>query len=90
VINDGVTGILCEPEDDQGIAIALCDLLANPRKRRELGAAAKARVEANFSVTRMAGEYHRDALNLIRARRAPGSRWRGWCRGPSGTPVMED
>jgi sugar transferase (PEP-CTERM/EpsH1 system associated) len=90
VINDGVTGILCEPEDDQGIAIALCDLLANPRKRRELGAAAKARVETTFSVARMAGEYHRDALALLRARRAARSGWCGWCRGPSVTPVMED
>jgi sugar transferase (PEP-CTERM/EpsH1 system associated) len=90
VISDGVTGILFEPDDDQGIANALCDLLGDPRKRRDLGVAAKARVQANFSVARMAGEYHRDALNLIRARRAPGSRWRGWYRGPSGTPVMED
>jgi sugar transferase (PEP-CTERM/EpsH1 system associated) len=90
VINDGVTGILCEPEDDQGTADALCVLIGDPQKRRELGAAAKARVEANFSVARMAGEYHRDALALLRARRAAGSGWYGWCRGPSGTPVMED
>ena len=90
VINDGVTGILFEPGDDQGIATALCDLIADPQRRRELGAAAKARVQVNFSVTRMAGEYQRDALEVFRAKASSGWSLSGWCRVACGAPVMED
>jgi glycosyltransferase involved in cell wall biosynthesis len=72
VIEDGITGLMFTPGDDAALAAVLADLLAAPARRHALGAAARARVEARFSVARMAGDYHRDFLQLLAARgRAP-------------------
>jgi alpha-maltose-1-phosphate synthase len=47
IIEDGVTGLLVDPDDDQ-LADALARLLADPELRVRMGDAARARVEAHF------------------------------------------
>ena len=66
LIEHGVSGILFDPGNDASLADTFCDLIASPEKRRRMGAAARARVESSFSVGRMASEYHRDILELLR------------------------
>lgn len=46
---DGETGLMIEPEDVAGLTRALADLLDDPGRRRQLGAAGRAHVLANFS-----------------------------------------
>jgi glycosyltransferase involved in cell wall biosynthesis len=46
---DGVTGLLVEPGDETALAEALAELLRDPAKRRELGAAGKARFRSMFT-----------------------------------------
>jgi glycosyltransferase involved in cell wall biosynthesis len=67
VIEEGVTGMMFTSGGDAALAEILRALLANPARRRELGEAARVRAEARFGVARMAGEYHRDFLELRRA-----------------------
>ncbi len=49
VITDGVTGILCAPDDVDGMAEHAVALLTNEARRRELAAAAVADVRRRFS-----------------------------------------
>ncbi len=48
------TGITVAPSDPDALAKAICTLLRNPELRARLGAAARERVHADFSVERMA------------------------------------
>jgi len=50
VVEDGRTGLLVGVDDGAGFARALEQLLATPAQRRRLGAAARARIELQFSV----------------------------------------
>jgi glycosyltransferase involved in cell wall biosynthesis len=53
------TGVLVEPEDAERLAAAILDLAARPAsERRALGAAARARVAAEFTLERQAEEMH--------------------------------
>lgn len=54
IVVDGVTGVLVEPGDADGVARALADLLADPARRAALGAAGRERALSEFSVARMA------------------------------------
>jgi glycosyltransferase involved in cell wall biosynthesis len=49
LIDDGITGRLVPPGDDAALADAWGSLITSPAARQRLGAAARARVEANFS-----------------------------------------
>jgi len=51
-IEDGIQGLLVEPRDRAGLAAALADLIADPARRARLGAAAEARVRADFDMAR--------------------------------------
>jgi len=51
-VEDGVSGLLVEPGAPGPLADALVSLLRDPDARRRLGAAARARVEALFTVER--------------------------------------
>ncbi len=49
-VEDGVTGVLVPPGQSDALADALVRLLADPERRRRMGAAGQARVRAEFDV----------------------------------------
>jgi len=58
IIRDGVTGLLTPAADHQALASRILHLLQDPARRTAIGAAARARVEAEYSLTQMmAGLY---------------------------------
>jgi glycosyltransferase involved in cell wall biosynthesis len=59
LIEDGQTGLLFQVGDDQALAAALEQLLANPDRARLIGQAARDRAVAMFDISRMADDYHR-------------------------------
>lgn len=65
MVDDGVTGLLVAPHDETGYADAVLALLRDPTRRAAFGAAARQRVETEFSlatsVERAAGELERVA-----------------------------
>ncbi len=65
LVDDGRTGILVAFGDDAALARALGDLLADPATARRLGAAGRDRVEARYSLRRMADEYQRHYNELL-------------------------
>ncbi|HIE52686.1 MAG TPA: glycosyltransferase [Armatimonadetes bacterium] len=57
VVQAGETGLLVPPAEPAALAAALRELLQNPARAREMGAAGRARVEAQFSLERMVQAY---------------------------------
>ena len=57
VVTDGVEGSLVPPQDVEALAQALAAYVRDPALRRQRGAAARARVEAAFSMRTMLAEY---------------------------------
>ncbi|HVJ52734.1 MAG TPA: glycosyltransferase family 4 protein [Aliidongia sp.] len=57
VVIDEETGLLVPPDDVPALAAALAKLMADPARREQLGRAAAARVEAMFTVERMARRF---------------------------------
>ncbi len=57
IVEDGCTGVLVPPDDAPALAAALQGLLANPAQAREMGAAARQRVEERWDAARLAEEY---------------------------------
>ena len=53
VVQDGVTGAVVPPDDPQALADALVELLSQPARLREMGVAARARVEEEFTQDRL-------------------------------------
>jgi glycosyltransferase involved in cell wall biosynthesis len=53
VIEEGVSGLLCDPHDPTDIAAALRRLLSDPALRARLGAAARERAERLFSLEKL-------------------------------------
>lgn len=51
VVEDGVTGLLIEPENTEGLRQALADLAADPARRRQMGAAGRRMVAERFRWT---------------------------------------
>lgn len=60
IVEDGVTGILVPPKDDDAIAKAIINLLENRNLRETLAANARKRVQDHFSADRMA----KDVINI--------------------------
>ena len=56
VIEDGVTGLLVEPGDTDGLTRSLLGLLKDPDRRRRMGTAGRQRVERKFTIMRMAAD----------------------------------
>jgi colanic acid/amylovoran biosynthesis glycosyltransferase len=54
LVEDGVTGRTVPPGDEDALADAIQSVLADPARRRELGAAGRGRVEAEFDLDRNA------------------------------------
>jgi glycosyltransferase involved in cell wall biosynthesis len=63
VVEDGVSGLLCNPHQPESIAEKVIQLLKAPQLRRRLGAAARQRAVEHFSVEVLVGRnldfYHR-------------------------------
>jgi phosphatidyl-myo-inositol dimannoside synthase len=51
---DGETGILVDPDDPAAVAAGINDLLANPQRRKQLGAAGRRAVERYYNWDRVA------------------------------------
>lgn len=69
IVSEGRTGLLHGHEDAGGLADAFVSLLGDPARRRQLGAAGRAYVEANFRNERFAGELtglYRELLGVER------------------------
>jgi glycosyltransferase involved in cell wall biosynthesis len=66
VIEHEVTGILVEPGSAPTLATGIRRLLADPSLSAQMALRASAKVVAMFDVSRMAREYHRDFLDLLR------------------------
>jgi len=57
IIQHGVNGLLVEPEDYQGMALALLTLVRDPVLTREYGQAARELIERHFSLERIVDKY---------------------------------
>ena len=63
-IQDGLNGFLLEPNDTEGFAERIIDLLKNPRDRERLGQRGRETVREKFLITRLLSDYL-DMLNSI-------------------------
>jgi glycosyltransferase involved in cell wall biosynthesis len=59
VVLDGCTGVLVPAEDADLLAAGIVELLRDPEKRTRLGAAARRRIEEEYSAERMTADYLR-------------------------------
>ncbi len=73
IIDHGVTGLLAEPGDVQGLEDHLVALLESPESRAEMGRRGRASVEARFSTERQAQDVARLYASLDRGRPSVGS-----------------
>jgi glycosyltransferase involved in cell wall biosynthesis len=62
---DGSTGLLVPPDDVVALSNAIGDLLSDPSRRSQMGAAARRRVETQFSVDRMIEGYEAALRQVI-------------------------
>jgi glycosyltransferase involved in cell wall biosynthesis len=56
-VRDGETGVLVKRTDEGALANALCELLQHPERRFQMGKAARAWIDANFTMSRIAQQY---------------------------------
>ena len=75
LLHDGVTGYLVPPRDPTALAERLSSLLESGQQRRQFGAAARARVEAEFTLERSVQEAERQISEIAATR--PGRVARG-------------
>jgi glycosyltransferase involved in cell wall biosynthesis len=68
VITHGGSGLLARPEDVEGLAAGICELIENPVRRRAMGAAALRDVE-RFSITSVRRRWEELFADLDMARR---------------------
>jgi glycosyltransferase involved in cell wall biosynthesis len=68
VVIDGESGLLVPPGDEGALIAALEDLLADGEKRARLGAAARERVAAEYSLQRMCQAYETLMYQLLEER----------------------
>ena len=65
VVQDGKTGILVPPRNDQAMADAIVKLLKDPALRERMGAAGLSRVNAKFSAERMVADTLRPTARAL-------------------------
>jgi len=73
IVQDGVTGCIIPSDDERALAMRLVELAGAPELRARLGAAGRARVEANYGCGVMRGRLvaiHRAIAERLRNRRS--------------------
>ncbi|MGY1685907.1 glycosyltransferase [Geodermatophilus sp. SYSU D00867] len=73
MVQDGATGYLVPPRDPPALADGMLRLLRSEEQRMAFGAAARARVEAEFSLRRSVEEAQRHLLDVASPPRAGGA-----------------
>jgi len=68
VIRDGETGYLVPPCDPESLAKAICSLLADKEKAREIGLSAKKRVVSSFSLKKMVEKTEKVYETLLKSK----------------------
>jgi glycosyltransferase involved in cell wall biosynthesis len=68
ILTHDTDGLLTEPGDERALAAVLKDLVANPDKRKRLGEAAKATVQARFTIEENARRVEQHLLKAIAGR----------------------
>jgi glycosyltransferase involved in cell wall biosynthesis len=71
LLHDGVTGYLVPPRDPTALAERLSSLIESGQQRRQFGAAARARVEAEFTLERSVQEAERQISGIAERRPGP-------------------
>jgi trehalose synthase len=56
-IDDGQSGFLVEPQDNEGFAERIIHILRNPTKAKAVGEKAKEKVRREFLITRLLSDY---------------------------------
>jgi glycosyltransferase involved in cell wall biosynthesis len=64
IIQDGHTGILFEPGDEEALVTALRSLIENQNRAQTLGRAAHDRIDGTYALERMARDYHQHYLSV--------------------------
>jgi phosphatidyl-myo-inositol dimannoside synthase len=64
-VREGETGILVDPDDPSAVAAGVSELLANPERRKQLGAAGRKAVETYYNWDRVA----RDLIEIDKRHR---------------------
>jgi glycosyltransferase involved in cell wall biosynthesis len=67
LIEEGRTGLLFAPDDENSLVLALSSLLDDKQQARQLGNAGREQVRSTYSLERMAMEYERHYRELHRA-----------------------
>jgi trehalose synthase len=65
-IEDGKSGFLVEPQDNEGFAERIVHILKNPKEAEAIGEKGKEKVRREFLITRLLSDYL-DMLNSIRS-----------------------
>lgn len=68
VVQDGVTGYLVEPDDDEALAERLATLLADPQLAREMGERGRARFVGHFRLDRFEQTFEQLVLDEVSRR----------------------
>lgn len=65
IIDDGKTGLLVPPGDEEALTRAIMEVVQNKELACRLGEAASLRVHSKYGISRMAKEYHNYYLKLL-------------------------
>ena len=68
IVQHGMTGLLVPAEDADLLASAITELLQDPDRRRQFGAAGRQRIETEFSAQRMTADYLRAYQAVLRGK----------------------
>lgn len=74
-VDDGATGFVVAPDDNEALAAALATLIDDPLRAREMGAAGRAEVERHFDLAKQVVPFL-DVLQQVASQRPP-------CRRPA-------
>ena len=81
LVENGKTGILVPPNQPQALAHAIAELLSDPQKSRQLGEAARRKVEGSFEAKHMLNDLER-LYNIALKDKSKSAHW-SRTRGPS-------